>query len=595
MERKILTTHCELLCLDSEKFWGPFLLGGNALLKSLTALVLAVFIFAAPALAAPGDAAFNQAQDLKSKGDLPGALTAAYSGLAVDPANPKLTLLVGDIYFGQAKYDSALTYYQKTIEKKAKDQDALYGAGMSALRLKSYDQAIQYFGDGQKTGKNKPKFFYGLGLAQMEKGDFQSADINFRQAIDKDKKNPEYHLALGEVNYRSKTYPIALAEFNKAIELDSSLYSAQTDIHYKMAQSQFNLRNVTQAIQEYQIDVQLHPADTTAWIELSHIYDVSGNTAQAVFCYEKYLAISPNNGQAWFDLGKLYLKVPDQEKAAVAFEKAVSLKSKEAESYGYLAKIYADRKEYEKAFDAYNRFEATLGAPDSASYWLEKGKVLMKVGEKNPNYFDTALVAFQKCIQLDSTFSQAYEYAGLTRYYQKNYADAINYFMKEIALDSTSINTYRNLAFSYLKTEQYSGAARAFSKALDLKPDDITMRSMLGRIYSFNKDYENSVKQYEYILSHENPELSDSVRCEIYPELGSSYLQLQNCQASLPVLLKAERCKPNDFSIIMNIAASYEFCNKMKDAHDYYKKALDINPSSKDAKKGLMRNTISGK
>jgi hypothetical protein len=89
MERKFLTTYCDLLCLDSEKFWGPFLLGGNALLKSLTALVLALFIFVAPALAAPGDVAYKQAQDLKNKGDLSGALTAANSGLAVDPANPQ--------------------------------------------------------------------------------------------------------------------------------------------------------------------------------------------------------------------------------------------------------------------------------------------------------------------------------------------------------------------------------------------------------------------------------------------------------------------------------------------------------------------------
>jgi tetratricopeptide (TPR) repeat protein len=571
------------------------MLGGKAFLKQLIITLLVMAIFTIPALAGPGDVALQQAQALKSKGDLSGALVAANSALAVEPANPKLTLFVGDIYFAQAKYDSALVYYQKTLEKKGKDPDALYGAGMSAFNLKSFDPALQFFTDGLKTGKNKAKFFYGIGLTLMEKKDYPHADINFRQAIDKDKKNPAYHLALAEVNFRNKTYPIAISEFSKAIELDSSLYAGQPDIHYKLAQSQFNLRNVTQAIQEYQIDVQLHPADTTAWVELSRIYDVSGNTPQAVLCYEKYLALSPNNGQSWFDLGKLYLKAQDSEKAATAFEKAVTLKSKEAESYGYLAKIYSDRKEFEKALDAYNRFEAALGAPDSVGYWFEKGKVLMKVGEKNASYFDSAMTAFDKCIALDPKLPAGYEYAGLTRYYQKNYNASISYFNQEIALDSTSINTYRNLAFSYLKIEQYSNAARSFAKALELKPDDIVMRSMLGRIYSFNKDYKNSVEQYEYILNHESPDLNDSVRCEIYPEIGSGYLQLQNCQTALTFLLKAERCKPNDFTIIMNIAASYELCDKIKDANTYYKKALAINPSSKEAKKGDMRTTLVGK
>jgi protein O-GlcNAc transferase len=461
MNRKILTTHCDLLCLRSVKNWSLYSWGGNTFLKSLTIAFLALIIFAIPALAGPGDAAFKQAQDLKSNGDLAGALAAANSGLALDPANLKIATLIGDIYFAQSKNDSALVFYQRVLEKKGKDPDALYGAGMASLNLKSLDQALQYFTSGEKTGKNKAKFSYGKGLVLMEKSQYNDADIAFRQAIDKDKKNPTYHLALAEVNFRSKTYPIALSEFSTAIQLDSTLNTSVADIHYKMGQSQFNLRNVTQAIQEYQTDVGLHPSDSTAWMELSRIYDVSGNTPQAVLCFEKYLAINPANGQSWFDLGQLYLKVPNPDSAAKAFEKAVSLKSNEAASYGQLAKIYADRKDYDKAFDAYNRYEATFGPPDSALYWFEKGKVIMKIGEKNAAYFDTAVTAFDKAIALDAQFSGAYEYAGLTRYYQKNYAGAIAYFNKEIALDSTSINAYRNLAFSYLKTEQYGGAAKA--------------------------------------------------------------------------------------------------------------------------------------
>jgi tetratricopeptide (TPR) repeat protein len=595
MDRKILTTYCDLLCLRSGKIRGVFLLGGNARLKPLIIILLATIVLAVPVFAGPGDVAYKQAQDLINNGDLQGALAAANSGLTLEPANFKLLLITGDIYFAQANYDSALVYYQKAVEKKDKDPDALYGAGMAAFNIRDFDRALEFFTRGEKTGKNKPKFYYGLGLAQMEKGDYQNADINFRKAIDKDKKNPVYHLALAEVNYRNKVFPIALSEYSKAIELDSTLYSRKQDIHYKMAQSNFNMRNIPDAIKEYQIDVQLHPSDSTAWMELARIYEVSGNIPQAVFSYEKYLAIDSARGQAWYDLGKLYLKVPDPPKAAAAFEKAIRFDSHVAEAYGQLATIYAEDKQYDKAFNAYNRYEATFGPPDSALYWFEKGKVLMKIGEKNAPYFDSALVAFNRAVLVDSNFAAGYEYAGLTRYYQKNYKEAISYFIKEVKLDSTSINTYRNLAFSYLKTEQYGSAAQSLVKALELKPDDVVMRSMLARIYSFNKNYQSAVDQYEYILNHENADLNDSVRCEIYPELGSDYLQLGNCRTALPILLKADKCKPNDFSIIMNIASSYELCDKIDDANSYYKKALELNPKSKDAMKGEMRTRLQGK
>jgi tetratricopeptide (TPR) repeat protein len=218
----------------------------------------------------------------------------------------------------------------------------------------------------------------------------------------------------------------------------------------------------------------------------------------------------------------------------------------------------------------------------------------MKLGEKNPAYFDTALTAFNHILTVDPTYSAAYEYAGLTEYYQKDYPEAIRYFLKKVELDSTSINTYRNLAFSYLKTEQYGSAARTFARALELKPDDVMMRSLLAKIYSVNKDYSNSVAQYERILNN-GVDVTDSLKCEIYPDLGAGYLYSKNYQAAVTTLLKAERCQPNDYSILMNIAIAYVSLDKVAEAHTYYGKALDVKPNDKEAKKGFMQTQIQGK
>lgn len=560
----------------------------------ILAIALAILLVAA-AFAGPADDAYGQANQLKNKGDNQGAISAAVAGLAAEPDNFGLNNLLGELYLSQARYDSSLYYYQKALAKKGKDPDALYGAGMAAFNLKLFDEAMQYFQQGDKTGKLKGKFLYGMGLVQMEKGEYPKADLNFRKAIDKDKKNPQFHLALADVNYRTRTYPIAISEYSKAIEIDSSLYYKNRDIHYRMAQAQLNMRNIPKAIEEYKTDLELFPADTTAWMELGKIYEISNNIPEAIFCYEKYLNLAGEHGDLWFNLGKLYLKVPDQEKASGAFEKAISLGSNQAESYGYLAKIYADRKEYDRAYDAYTRFEGAFGAPDSADYWIEKGKVLMKIGEKNPVYFDTALAAFDKALTINPGLSAAYEYAGLTMYYEKNYARAIGYFNKKIELDSTSVNTWRNLAFAYLKTEQYGPAANAFARALDLKPDDVIMRSMLGKIYSVNENWDRAIDQYEYILSHNGEGSSDSLKCEIYPELGFCYLSLGKYQASLGPLLKAERCNSRDETVMMNIAAAYQGVNSIKEANTYYKKVLAINPKNKGAIKGEMETRLQGK
>ena len=562
-------------------------------MRTVTSIILALVLYSCsgPALAGPGDEAVGKAQALKSQGDPQGALGAAQQGLAAEPDNPKLNFLVGEIYYNTGQYDSALVYYGRVLLKKGKDADALYGAGLAALNLKNYEESIGYFERGEKSGKDKAKFLYGQGLALMEKGDYAKADLNFRKAIDKDKKNPQYHLALAEANYRNKTFPIALSEYGKAIEIDSSLYQ-QAGIHYKMAQAHLNMRNIPAAIEEYKIDLQISPNDTLAWQELGKIYLIAGKVPEAAFSLEKYVGLRPNDGEAWYNLGQLYLQIQDQEKAAHAFEKAVELNAKVAESFGHLARIYSDRKEFEKALDAYSRYETKFGQPDSVEYWFEKGKTMMKLGEKNAVYFDSAMMAFERAAQIDPSFTQAFEYAGLTMYYQKQYQRSIDYFNRLLQQDSTSVNAYRNLAFAYLKTEQYQNAARSFRKALDIKPDDVMMRSMLAKIYSFNKDFENAAAQYEIVLKSNGGQVSDSLKCEIYPELGFDYLNLGKCTTALPILLQAERCQPRDTAILMNIAASYQLCNSMKEANSYFRKVLEIEPNNKQALRGEMETRL---
>ncbi len=213
---------------------------------------------------------------------------------------------------------------------------------------------------------------------------------------------------------------------------------------------------------------------------------------------------------------------------------------------------------------------------------------------KNTPYFDSALVSFQRAIELDSSFSAAYEYAGLSMYYKRDYSGAIPFFKGKIKLDSTSVNAYRNLAFCYLKLELYDMAAATFEKVLQIKPEDTTMRSMLGKIYTFTEKYQKSIHHFKYLLNDQGSDLTDSLRCVIYPDLGLSYLKLLRCSEATPILLKAERCNPGEVSVLFNIASSYQTCNLIKEANTYYNKVLEIDPGNPDARKGEMQTRFQG-
>lgn len=595
MTKKNLTSHRYIISSNSDLFRGLFFCGGNPNLRRifLTILIVAAAL-TGMAWAGPADDALDRAESLQQQGDLQGAVAAVVEGLSLEADNFKLNRLAGDLYYELGQFQEAYDFYSKALQKKKKDGDALYGAGQTALELEKFEEAAGLFERGFKARGNKARFFAGLGTAQMEQGNYTEADLNLRKAIDKDEDNPWYHVILGEINYRNNVFTIAITEFNKAIALDSTIEQEVADIHIKMAESYIQQRNLEKAIEEYRKDLQLHPTDTTAWLELANICQLAQKPGDAAFCFVEYLKIMPNDGQRWFSLGELYLILRDQEKAAEAFEKAVGLEAREAESFGYLASIYSNRSEYEKAWDAYNRYEAAFGPPDSVQYWYDKGRVAIKLGTKDNAFFDTALVLFLKSAEIDSTFSSAYEYAGLAMYYKRDYSAAVPYFEKKISLDSTSVNSYRNLAFCFLKSEKYSEAAGVFEKALVIKPEDTQMRSMLAKIYTYNEKYSNSVKHYEIMLNDYSEELTDSLRCVIYPDLGLSYLKLLKCSQAIPVLAKAEKCDPDEISVLFNSASAYHACNRLDDANEYYRKVLRIDPANKEAIKGEMQTRFQG-
>jgi len=562
-------------------------------LKNLILTAFAIIGIASIAMAGLADDALDNAKALFDKGDYQNAAKAAAEGLAVEPEHFKLLRIAGKIYYELGQYEQALGFFEKALGKKSKDVETLYGAGMSALKAEDYNKAAEYFERGLKK-KKQARFYYGLGMAQTELENYSEADLNLRKAIDKEKEIAEYHLALAEENYRNKVYPIARDEFEKAIELDSTLGKTVPDLYYKIGESYLNLQNVLKAIEYYKKGLDLFPDDIVAWKKLARICEAANRPADAVYCIENVVRIAPDDGEWWFKLAGNYLKISNKEKSTEAYEKAISYACNVSESFGQLAMLYADLDEYEKAWDAHNRYEAEFGSPDSTLYWYEKGKVGIKLGSKNMAYFDSALYAFGKAIELDSTFSSSYEYAGLAHYFKKQYSKAIPYFEKKIDLDSTSVNSLRNLAFCLLKVDRYADAASTFEKALAVKPEDIQMRTMLGKIYSFNRKYDKAVRHFEILLNEYSESLNDSIRCIIYPDLGLSYLSDGKCTKATPILLKAEKCNPGDISVLLNIATSYHTCNLIKKANKYYKKVLRIDPNNKDAIRGNLETTIQG-
>lgn len=130
---------------------------------------------------------------------------------------------------------------------------------------------------------------------------------------------------------------------------------------YKTGREQFNLGNVTGAIQAYQQALEIEPDYADVHLSLGHAYLRLQKNQEAIKAFKEATRINPEMDEAYYGLGLEYFRAGKMKEAAQAFKKAVTVRPKMAKAHYGLALAYQEMGKQDLLLEEY-RVLQTLDA-----------------------------------------------------------------------------------------------------------------------------------------------------------------------------------------------------------------------------------------
>jgi Tfp pilus assembly protein PilF len=145
----------------------------------------------------------------------------------------------------------------------------------------------------------------------------------------------------------------------------------------------------------------------------------------------------------------------------------------------------------------------------------------------NQKEFSKAIQAYQKVIELDPTYLEAYNNLGIIHQTMGDSKSALGAYQKATEINPRYGKGYNNLGLLFLLEGRYEEALEAFQKALAINPNHIESHINLGILFKKKGQWENAVESYQKALA------IDPLHRETHYNMALLYEQLENWELAI--------------------------------------------------------------
>ncbi len=535
----------------------------------------------------------------------------------------------GKTYWLKAKITAAPDSVSKAIDnlrrdwQKTKELEELRKKAEDALReterLKNELQIA-------KADKRKIEIVYKEAVRELKAADwvengFRLAEkVYFKESIDAFSKalqlDPKFRLAY---SYRGVAYSgfglylQAIDDFNRAIELTPESISRINSIYYVSRGNCYkSLGNHRQATEDFNRVVNLKPESASDFNTRGEAYAGLGNHHQAIKDFTSAIELNPGrsiSALSYLRRGSSYWELSNLSQAITDFTKAIELNSEitylglsmRAVAYAVLNNNEQSMKDITRAIELQpenllvNLFQATVYKewgnyqkaveilsnvielqPGILKTYLIRGKSYERLGK-----YSQAIEDLNRAIANNPNDPEAFYSRGVAHGGSGNHLQALDDFNKAIELNPQHAEAYYSRGVGYSSLGKHQQAIKDFNRFIEMDPEREWGYIGRGQAYYKKGDFDKALIDFRKAIAL-NPKSAPA-----HNELGFVYFDMEKYNLAISDFneaLKVRKDPKSNSEVYVGLAISHFQVGKVKEAIEYYQKAVEIEPS---LKKGL--------
>ena len=350
---------------------------------------------------------------------------------------------------------AAVKHYSAALSVNPKYVSARKNLGAALAIQGKTGEAIYHLYEAVRLDPLRADAHYNLGnvFSQMDRE--KEAIHHYSKALE---INPGYFEAcnnLGNLYAGLDRFEEALRYFNMALKINPRYATAHNNVGTVLVR----MNRLPEADQHYRTAIHIRPEYAEAHNNLGVSLKKQGHVFEASVSYRRALELNPKYSEAHFNLGLALASVGQIESAVDHFQKALGIKPDDLRAQQQLVKARAVLNTINKEIDSMN----ALITNDSSSPVLQValGDLYKKKGD-----YQTAVVIYNKALELDRRFVSALHKLGIVYAIKGEFDRSINAFKKVTELDPESAEACYWLAGIFAVKKQTATAIMWLEEAI---------------------------------------------------------------------------------------------------------------------------------